>query len=297
MANKPFEDAPFRSVLNAPDGKMSHSWLLWIRDLYDAVTGNTNNIEANADAIEALEVAVAPPHNDLEGLQGGATNDYNHLTSEEKALISENAIGVSENTDAINNLNHDDTKNKKGDGPEYNHVNDAQLAAIGSSGGGGGVSTCTLPHSGQYVNLDADQPHYIMYFHNGSDITVNSMNAFLVDLGHGLPVSPPIPIQIGIYDTSKERLGYGATTVGTVDSEMIKVTLDNPVILGAGETYYFAILKATATTYAVRIALNDQSNAMTGISGFLGNAATTLPATETGNDTASALHPFYIGAY
>jgi hypothetical protein len=256
---------------------MTRTWTIWLRDLVGAVQANYN---AGIGLIF---------HNSLPDLQGGATGDYYHLTEAERTqALTPTTIP-----------DHNDLEGVQGGASgEYNHLTDEQVAQIGvGGGGGGGVSTCSLPRTDLESSLDADQPHYIMYFHNGSDITVNSMNAFLVDLGHGLPVSPPIPIQLGIYSKAKVRLGYGATTVGAVDSEMIKATLDSPVTLLGGETYFFAILKATAMTYSVKMAENDQTGNMDSRSGFLGNVATTLPATETGSSSYPGMPPFYIGAY
>lgn len=184
---------------------------------------------------------------------------------------------------------HDETANKKGGAPgEYNHLTDAQVAAIGGGGGGGGIETTTFPKGSLYEDvLTALKPIYVAYVHNGPTTQVNGMNAFCGYIGiNG-------ELQLGIYSSTKVRLGYGSIPSVTLN-DLSRVVFDNTVTLVGGTRYYFAILIASAGS-SMRFVRDPVQNSSI-YTGFSGLNTTSLPETETGSSTSDS-HPYYMGAY
>jgi intracellular sulfur oxidation DsrE/DsrF family protein len=273
MTKKVVPNFPERNVISDDRSLISRPWAIWLRSLVDAVQANYN---ATIGAIL---------HNSLPDLQGGAPDDYNHLTSEEKEQALTPAIIP----------DHDDLEGIQGEG--YNHLSDEQVAQIGVSGAGGGIHTFPPPYTSNHNTIKNNQPQYMKYTHCGNTVIVTGMNVMQL-----FSVEHDRVTELGIYTITKQRLGSGtfaspANTIGPLPTYMRNATLDAPVELVAGESYYFAILNVTPNQSYPTIGLSIliTSGFIDSNSGFIGNHTAALPETETGDNAQQT--PFYIGAF
>jgi len=225
MVKSSINSAPTTERIVEPNAKVNRNWSMWFRDLRDLVLSNTVRILAlESTPVPTPEI---PEHNELDGLQGGSTNERNHLTDAEKVIAITPAPAIPDHND-LDGL-------QGGVSGEYNHVTDDQLAKIDAGGGDSesGSYTPVITNKWMVSSVNISETFYTR---NGDDVTVfGSANI-------SNPGAAAMSFEMSLPSFVAENFTVSSQGVGVLTYNSALITASAKV--GSNTMYFFGILSS-----------------------------------------------------